>query len=95
MRAYTFASITAYAEVSSIENSVGATEEIDDSLSILGLRNEPTSYLKLNAECTECAIYLDNMAYYQVYIPGSTISPCTIESGQTFCARSLSRLPTT
>jgi hypothetical protein len=62
MRGYTYSEVTCVVNLCSASDGSLMSEIIEDELSILGLKNEPTAFLKLDFVCLECW-KIANLAY--------------------------------
>jgi len=85
MRGYGFSSVTIAEQGGDGEDVAYVDEIVEDDLSILGLKGEPTAFLKLDFECVVCAIVIYPAAYYDAY--AGVYGPCQIygPSGNPFC----------
>jgi hypothetical protein len=78
MKAYSYSSLT-LADGGNGSDSAPVSEVVLDYLSILGLKGEPTAFLKLEFECQECVKEVYPYSFYDAY--AGAYGPCEIYSG--------------
>jgi hypothetical protein len=76
MGAYAFSSITAAQDKISASDAGTASDTIEDYLSIVGLNDEPTAFLKVEFECIQCVDYDYPATSYTAY--AGAYGPCQI-----------------
>jgi hypothetical protein len=76
MKGYSYSSVTIAVNHGDGEDSAPVNEIVEDYLSILGLKGEPTAFLKLEFECVVCANVIYPAAYYTAY--AGVYGPCQI-----------------
>jgi hypothetical protein len=64
MRFYSYSEVTCAVNGCSTQDGAGGQDEINDLLSILGLENEPTAFLKVEIVCLECPKYIAPTSYF-------------------------------